>query len=126
MADATIRILIIDDNELDRKFAVSMLENSDRSFSIEEADDGPEGIEAFKHGTFDCVILNYRMPTMEGSEVLDELLTLDHRVRVLAVSGLDDSKHVIDMVNQGAAGRIEKDTLRQPDVLVNAIVQAIQ
>ena len=126
MADAPIRVLIIDDNELDRKFAVNTLKNSERSFSVEEADDGPEGIEAFKHGTFDCVILNFRMPTMKGPDVLDELLTLDHRVRVLAMSGLDDSKNVMDMVNQGAAGRIERDSLRQPDVLTNAILKAVQ
>jgi len=66
------------------------------------------------------------MPTMEGPEVLDELLTLDHRVRVLAMSGLGDSKNVSDMITQGSAGRLEKDALRIPEVFENAILKAVQ
>jgi DNA-binding NtrC family response regulator len=78
-------ILIIEDDKAIVDVLRMILEHD--GFRIEQAFNGPAGIEKFKLVTPDIVLLDIRMPKMDGIEVLQELRKLDHRSIIIMISG---------------------------------------
>jgi signal transduction histidine kinase len=68
---ARARVLVIDDNASNRLLARSTLE--DEGYEVAEASGGAEGLRLFEERTPDCVILDVRMPDMDGFEVCQRI-----------------------------------------------------
>lgn len=76
-AFAGLRALVVDDDELSREIIKSIL--SDRGFSVEEASNGAEALEAFsssEEGYFNVIIMDMRMPKMTGDEAAHAMRAL--------------------------------------------------
>jgi signal transduction histidine kinase len=74
MGDGTSTVLVIDDNEANRALALATLE--DDGYQVVLASDGRAGIEAFARVRPDCVLLDVRMPGVDGFAVCKELRRL--------------------------------------------------
>lgn len=84
------RILVIDDDELLRRFIVALLER--RNYSVESVDRGEAGIERAAAADFDLVVTDIVMPGTEGLETIKQIRRHKPDIKILAVSGGGGSK----------------------------------
>jgi DNA-binding NarL/FixJ family response regulator len=117
----SIRLLIVDDQELVRTGLRLFLETQDDLEVVGEAADGVEAVALARELRPDVVLMDIRMPVMDGVEATANLATAEieprPRVLVLTTFGLDE--YVFGALRAGAAGFLLKDAPRQR--LVEAI-----
>ncbi len=94
------RILIIDDDDLVRGSLKAFLLR--RGFLVEAAEDGPRGLKALARNRPDVVLLDLRMPGMDGLEVLAEIRRLDPDLPVIVASGAGVMDDVMQSLRLGA------------------------
>ena len=118
-ATERIRVLIVDDQELARQGIRSMLEQSDAVNVVGTAGDGEEALEAIRALAPDVVLLDVKMPKLDGVQTMKKLQEsgLDTRVILLSVYG--NNEFIFEGLRAGAAGYLLKDTGREE--LVRAI-----
>ena len=86
----TARVLVVDDNEANRALAKSALE--DEGYEVDLASGGAEGLAAFQSRPPDCVLLDVRMPDLDGFQVCERIRVLPHgpETPVLFLTALRD------------------------------------
>lgn len=110
-----LRILVVDDSEADRHEYRRILKKHEPDWEIVEAASGNEGLELLRDGLFDCVILDYRLPDMEGSTFVAQLRgEADGAVPpvpVAVLTGHDDDEIARRVLHEGAEDFLVKGTL---------------
>ena len=116
-----IRILIVDDQALIRSGLRMILEAEPGLTVTGEASDGREALEVATRQRPDVVLMDIRMPTMDGIDATRRLnaSTLDPKPRVLILTTFDLDEYVYAAIRAGASGFLLKDT--PPDDLIHAI-----
>jgi DNA-binding NarL/FixJ family response regulator len=114
--DQRVRVVVADDQPLLRAGFTSLLEGSGAIEVVGEAGTGIEAIEQVELHRPDVVLMDIRMPDMDGIEATRRLTRT--RVLILTTFGLDE--YIIDALRAGAAGFILKDT--QVSDLVAAVL----
>ena len=121
--DAVPSVLIIDDSPEDRIIFRYQLEPA---FRILEAQSGSEGLRVWQNAKPDCVLLDYRLPDMDGIEVLDAL-DADGTLcdcPVILLTGNADTETAVTALKHGASDFVDKSRA-EPTVLRRAIENAI-
>ncbi len=108
-----IRILVVDDHPVVREGLAAMLESSAGMTVVGLAAGGEEGIKLFAEQRPDVVLVDLRMPVVDGIETLKRLRKLDAGVRVLILSSFDFAEDVYRAVEAGAQGYLLKDAPRE-------------
>lgn len=114
-----IKIAIADDYKIFReglKVGLSADENFDVIF---EADNGEELLKALETATPDVIIMDLKMPIMDGMEATKEVRKKYPGVKVLVVTMYDDDKFIIHLMENGANGYLLKNT--EPDEIRKSI-----
>ncbi len=120
----TIRILIVDDQALLRAgFRMILAEEEDLEI-VGEAEDGERAIEAVARLGPDVVLMDIRMPGLDGLAATRRLVgdhggAADARPRVIILTTFDLDEYVYEALRAGASGFLLKDT--PPDQLIAAI-----
>ncbi len=100
------RILIIDDEQLlNDMLRESLVANG---YEADGALDGEEGISLLGEKTYDCVLLDIRMPRRDGLEVLQYMQEHFPTVKVIIITGLATKKEIADTVKMGAFACLKK------------------
>jgi len=99
-------ILIIEDDKAIVDVLKMILEHD--GFRIEKAFNGPTGIEKFKEVEPDIVLLDIRMPKMDGIEVLQELRKIDNKSIIVMISGHGNIETAVQTTKLGAYDFIAK------------------
>jgi DNA-binding NtrC family response regulator len=99
------RILIIDDERSIRNTLREILEYE--KYEVDDAENGPAGLEMVKGSEYDAVLLDIKMPGMDGMEVLDQLLTTSD-IPVIMISGHGTIDTAVDAIKKGAFDYIAK------------------
>jgi len=108
----TMKILIIDDDKVDRASLKRDLKNTNLVSEIVEEDTGFSGIERFKQESFDCVLLDYYLPDIKGPEVLQELVRIGGEfISVIAITGTASETMPEIMIEAGASDYLIKDEI---------------
>ncbi|MFZ5573330.1 MAG: response regulator [Thermodesulfobacteriota bacterium] len=118
-------ILSIDDDPVIRKSICSYLE--DCGFRVIQAENGLRGLELFDREKPDIVLLDLRMPGMNGFQVLEELTKRTTETPVIVISGTGEIQEVIDALRKGAWDYVTKpihDMLILEHVISNALTKA--
>lgn len=115
-----IRIILIDDHTLIRTGLRQMLSAVKGIKVIGEVGTGQEGIELVRRLAPDVVLLDFRLPDMDGIAVAKKLLKQNSEVRILVVSSVMQDITVLRVLEAGAAGYVTKHTS------VEELLQAIQ
>ena len=114
-----IRVLIIDDEALVRAGLQMILESAGDITVVGEADDGAEAIEAVARCQPDVVLMDIRMPRLDGLAATAALRALDDKPPVVMLTTFDLDDYVFRALQAGADGFLLKDT--PPLELINAV-----
>jgi DNA-binding NarL/FixJ family response regulator len=114
----TIRVVIADDQELVRSGFAMILDAQPDLDVVAEASDGVEALAAVREHKPDVVLLDIRMPHMDGIEAA-RAICAETECRVLMLTTFDQDDYVYDALYAGASGFLLKDVRR--DDLVHAV-----
>ena len=121
--DRPIRVLVADDQELVRTGFALILATEDDIEVVGQAADGREAVDLARRHAPDVVLMDVRMPNLDGIEATGRLVgpaaTPPAPVRVLMLTTFDLDEHVYAALRNGASGFLLKDT--PPEDLVRAI-----
>lgn len=117
-------ILVIDDEKSIRRTLREILEYE--SYKVEEAADGVEGLNMIRNKSYDAVLLDIKMPKMDGLEVLDKIMEMSRDMPVIMVSGHGTIDTAVEAVKKGAYDFVAKpmDLNRLLITLRNALEKA--
>jgi DNA-binding response OmpR family regulator len=105
-------ILIIEDDEIDRKALRRYLESERPDAEIVESHNCAEGFSAMAKKNFDCILLDYQLPDGDGIAFLQKLMLSDCRCPpILFLTGQGDELLAVEALRGGAADYIPKDIL---------------
>jgi len=116
---APIRVLIVDDDPLVRAGLSMMLAGTGDIDIVGEAADGSEVAHAVAEHEPDIVLMDIRMPGMDGLEATRRLLAAPDPPRVLMLTTFDLDQYVYDALRAGASGFLLKDV--RPEQLADAV-----
>ncbi len=115
----SVRVVVIDDQTLVRQGIVGLLRLSGEVEVIGQASDGAEGLQVVAALRPDVVLLDLRMPILDGLGVLQALAAAGDRTPVLVLTTFPDDEALIAAMRAGARGYLLKDV--SLDQLVDAI-----
>ncbi|MEU4093068.1 response regulator transcription factor [Streptomyces sp. NPDC026673] len=119
MADGPIRVLLVDDHQVVRRGLRTFLEVQPDIEVVGEAGDGEEGVLRAGELEPDVILMDVRMPGVDGIEALRRLRDNGSKARVLVVTSFTERRTVVPALRAGAAGYVYKDV--DPDALAGAI-----
>ncbi|GIF39823.1 response regulator [Actinoplanes xinjiangensis] len=117
-----IRVVIVDDHPVVRDGLRGMFAGDDRFTVLGEAGDGREALAVTEAVTPDVVLMDLRMPVMDGVTTIRELKARGSAARVLVLTTYDTDSDVLPAIKAGATGYLLKDTPREE--LFRAVVAA--
>ncbi|MDI6765434.1 MAG: response regulator [Bacteroidota bacterium] len=94
------KLLLVDDEDTLRLLIRSELE--DRGFDVEEAENGEIALQKLHDNTYNLVILDIRMPGIDGMEVLKKIREDNLADKVIMLTGVDELKIARDSLHLGA------------------------
>ncbi len=120
----TIKILIVDDQSLFRE-ALKTLLNSESEFEIVgDASNGEEALRMVLQYAPDVVLMDLRMPVMDGVEATRRIVQMNKNNKVIILTTFDDDENVFEGLRAGAVGYLLKDV--SSEKLTEAIRAASQ
>ena len=105
----TIKVLLVDDQTLVRQGIKSLLALSAKVEVCAEAEDGDQVVSLVKSIQPDVVLMDIRMPRMNGIDAVKALQECELSVPVLMLTTFDDHQLVLDAIKAGAKGYLLKD-----------------
>ena len=115
--DGTVRVLVVDDDQVDRMAVRRHLAALDGTVEITEAESVLEAIDRLTSDPFDCVFLDFNLPDGDGLTFLRGMRTAGVSVPVVMLTGQADPSVTADLMQAGAADYIPKDSLSTPRLL---------
>jgi DNA-binding NarL/FixJ family response regulator len=107
---SAIRVLVVDDHDLFRTGLVAVLRGEPDIDVVAQASGGRMGVQLASELAPDVVLLDLRMPDLEGPEAARAILAEHPRTKVLALTVLSKDDDVTDAMYAGASGFLAKDT----------------
>jgi len=108
-----IRVVIADDQELVREGLRMMLEAEGDIEVVAEAGDGNEALAATRAHDPDVLLMDVRMPVLDGLEATARLVQAGARARILVLTTFDLDEYVYRAMKGGASGFLLKDATRE-------------
>ncbi|MGH8828596.1 MAG: response regulator, partial [Jiangellaceae bacterium] len=120
MADV-IRVLLVDDDPLVRAGLTMIIASAADIHVVGEAADGDQVVEAVRAHHPDVVLMDIRMPNLDGIRATARVQTLSQPPEVLVLTTFEADAYVLDALRAGASGFLLKDT--PPGLILDAIRQ---
>jgi two-component system nitrogen regulation response regulator NtrX len=117
------KILVIEDEAAIRRVLGKILREENDSYTVDEAEDGLDGLEKIKADDYDLVLCDIKMPKMDGVEVLEAVKKFKPEIPFVMISGHGDLETAINTMRLGAFDYISKP----PDLnrLLNTVRNAL-
>lgn len=115
----TIKVFLVDDQQLVRAGFRMLVESQDDMQVVGEAGDGATATELLAVTAADIVLMDIRMPRMDGVEATRVLADRGDRPRIVVLTTFDLDEYVYSALKAGASAFLLKDA--QPEVLLSAI-----
>ena len=118
-----IKVMTADDQTILAEGIKSVLETSDQIEVIALVSDGAEAIRKIAENKPDVVLLDIRMPNMNGVVATKEIKTRWPEIKVIILTTFDDSDYILNAINYGASGYLLKDI--NAESLIGAVKNAM-
>ena len=115
----TIRLLLVDDQRLMRDGLRTLLELELDFEVVGEAENGAQALDCYRQHSPDVVLMDIRMPVMDGVESTRRLQESDPNSKIIILTTFDDNEYVFEGLRAGALGYLLKDV--SGDELADAI-----
>ncbi|MFJ3363765.1 response regulator transcription factor [Streptomyces anthocyanicus] len=109
-ANGTIRVVVVDDQPLIRAGFSMVLAAQDDIEVVGEADNGAGALDLLRRTTADVVIMDVRMPVMDGISATEQLLRREDPPRVLVLTTFDNDDDAFAALRAGASGFLLKNS----------------
>lgn len=115
-----LNILVVEDGQSQREMLSGFLKNE--GFTVSEAKEGNEALSLVKKNFFDLVLLDYKMPGMNGIEVLEEIKSINPEIDAIMMTAYGTVETAVKAMKLGAADYITKPIeLEELLILINRI-----
>ena len=114
----SVRILIVDDEESIRIATAAILE--EEGYVVDTAATGKEAIDKSNANLYNAAIIDYRLPDMEGTELLSSFRTTTPKMMKIMVTGYPSLQNAVTSVNKGA------DAFLMKPVSIETLLKAIR
>ena len=115
----TIRVLVADDQSMVRAGFRMLLKGEPGIEVVAEAEDGLEAVEKSARFQPNVVLMDIRMPKLDGLEATRRILAADEQIRILILTTFDLDEYIYEALQAGASGFVLKDD--PPEQLLEAI-----
>ena len=119
-----INLLLVDDQPIVRDGLKMILELYDDINIVTTAANGVDGLEKCKSNEVDVVLLDIRMPVMNGVEATKAIKALDRNIKIIILTTFDDDDYIFEALKSGASSYLLKDV--EADEIVNTIRAVFQ
>lgn len=109
--DETLRLLVIDDDDVDRMALRRALKGSDVTFELQEANRAKLGIELLKTESFDCAFVDYQLPDCDGLTLVHNLREAGIKIPLVALTGQGNEETAVSLMKAGASDYLPKSKL---------------
>jgi DNA-binding response OmpR family regulator len=116
-----LKMLCVDDD--DQLRASLQQQFLDEGFDVETAIDGEMALEKIKNNQYDLVLLDMKMPKMDGMGVLREVRKLDKNPSIIMLTGVDEVATALECVKLGAKDYISKPY--DPEELLHIVIKVL-
>jgi PAS domain S-box-containing protein len=123
--DSRLRILIIDDDEVDRMIARRALNAAKVGGYFAEAADAKTGIQLLAEEAFDVALLDHALPDMDGLTALRAIRAAGITTPVILLTGQGDERLAVEMMRAGASDYLSKTRLSR-DLLSHSVRNAVR
>jgi two-component system, sensor histidine kinase and response regulator len=108
LMDKIFKVLVIDDDAVDRMTVIRAFKGADFRTEILEAIDCTTGIALANSHQFDCIFIDYRLPDGNGIELLQKLREQGIRTPIVSLTGQNDDRVAVDLMKAGASDYLSK------------------
>jgi DNA-binding NarL/FixJ family response regulator len=112
-AENPIRVLIADDHTVVRDGLAAVLSRRPDITVVGEASNGVEAVEKAQELRPDVILMDLRMPEMDGAEAMRRIRERDPEVRFLVLTTFDNDEYIFEAIQAGAKGYLLKDASRE-------------
>jgi signal transduction histidine kinase len=121
----TLEILLVDDDAVDRLAVRRVLQKLSLSVQLTEAADAETALQLLKTASFDCVLLDYQLPGLDGLALLQTLRRQGVENPLIMLTGQGDEQIAVSLMKAGAADYLTKDDLT-PETLQRSLQSALR
>jgi DNA-binding NarL/FixJ family response regulator len=114
-----VRVLLVDDDDLMRVGLRGVLSSDETLEVVGEAADGRAAIEQTRRLAPDVVLMDVRMPDLDGISATREILAVSTKVRIVMLTTFEEDDYILGALRAGASGFLLKRT--RPEQLIAAI-----
>ena len=110
---STIRVMIVDDHTVVRDGVATMLGRQDDISVVGEAANGREAVDIAKSLNPDVILMDLRMPEMDGVEAMRHIREDNQEVKFIVLTTFDTDEYIFHAIEVGAKGFLLKDASRE-------------
>ena len=123
--EGKLKILVVDDDLVDRMAVTRCLKQADLDLEIAEANNADSSIAILQKNNFDCICLDYLLPDRNGLELVKQLESLAIKVPAIVLTGQGDEQIAVELMKAGVYDYLPKSKI-SPKILARMLTNTIR
>lgn len=123
--EALLKILIVDDDRVDRMAVKRSLKKADVKIVVSEAVNAKEAIGMLKQAVFDCIFIDYSLPEESGLEFVQKLPKMGIKIPSIVLTGHGEEQIAVELMKAGASDYVSKSRV-SPETLSHSLGNALR